>query len=149
MLAFTWKQSLIAMAGGDPAHLWRVIAISGWTVRVVTTSTAIMRTVVSLQASILTSMLAGVIIEQTGTPLLYAPLFSAMRALRGSPQDLLRWHSFQAKNRMSLVVFALISVELLVLISSQFMSTVLISDFSESQFKMAINSTTWLIPHFT
>ena len=142
MLAFTWKQSLIAMAGGDPAHLWRVIAISGWTVRVVTTSTAIMRTVVSLQASILTSMLAGVIIEQTGTPLLYAPLYSAMRALRGSPQDLLRWHSFQANNRMSLVVFALISIELLVLISSQFMSTVLISDFSESRFKMAINSTT-------
>ena len=50
---------------------------------------------------------------------------------------------------MSLAVFALISVELLVLISSQFMSTVLISDFSESRFKMAINSTTWLIPHFT
>lgn len=141
-LGFLWKESRIASTGADPRTPWIYILRANWAPSVVTICTVVIRTMVALQASLVTAMLAGYILETIGVPLLQAPFYSIIRALDVAPTNLLSTTVFRSKSALSICVYTLVVAEVLVTIASQFLSTIFLSDFTDSSFSNMNNSTT-------
>jgi hypothetical protein len=139
-LASIWKESMIATAGGQPKMPWVRIINANWTTRLVTIFTAVIRTVVAYQASLATAMLAGIILETIGIPIFHAPLYSTIRALNVSPINLLPAIKSRSGGVSSSVIYAIILIEILMALASQFLSTILMSDFADGTFIKIINS---------
>lgn len=141
-LAWLWAESMAAMAGQRPSSAWISVIEENWITRVVTISTAILRAVVTAQASVATVMFAAIILERIGTPLIDVPFYSTARALNGSPTNLLWSKSMPLhKNGLSILVVSLILVEVAVTLAAQFLSTLLVSDFGNGTYSKASNTT--------
>ncbi|MBE3048959.1 hypothetical protein IMZ48_41965, partial [Candidatus Bathyarchaeota archaeon] len=160
-LGFLWKESMLATTGTDPRMPWIRILNNQWATSFVTIRTAIMRATIALQASSLTAMLASIILEAVGTPLSQAPFYSIVRALDASPRNLLSSAVLRPKTLLSSLVSTLIMIEILLTIASQFLSTILVSDFADGTFANMNNLTEvntmggfiltqtpwWVVPH--
>ncbi|KAL4939106.1 hypothetical protein BDV06DRAFT_199482 [Aspergillus oleicola] len=135
LLSLIWKQSTIAVSGGEPPKPWIQIIEANWMTRLVTVCTALIRIIIALQASQATAMLASVILEATGTPLLHMPFFSIVRAVGTAPNNLLYPVRLQpTKGALSFFIWVLIIVEVVATVASQFLSTLLISDIGDGTF---------------
>ncbi|PFH57424.1 hypothetical protein XA68_15102 [Ophiocordyceps unilateralis] len=141
VLALVWRESTIARAGGEPKAFWFQMVGANWTTRVITISTSIMRIAIALQASLSTAFIAGLIVEKIGIPLIEGPLFSIMRALYVAPVNLLYRKSFLPKGPLSVALYAIVVLEVLVTVSSQFLSTIYLSDCTDSTFTDRMNTT--------
>ena len=140
-LAVLWEQSLAAVrgSGGSSSLFLQRILASGWAPRVVTISTAILRAVIAAQAGIFTSMAAALVIERVGVAVPDAPFYSVVRALQSPPHSLLSYMVGGSKGAwrksrpaFQVVTYALIMIEIAATIASQFLSTIMISDFAEA-----------------
>ncbi|KAK4184387.1 hypothetical protein QBC35DRAFT_391769 [Podospora australis] len=130
ILGLLWRESIAANKGGEARELWYRLIEGNWTTRIVTICTAVMRTVVALQASVATAMTAALVLERIGTPFLDGPFYSILRALEVSPYKLLtRTSTHWLKSFLSFSVYLLVIIEVMVTMSSQFLSTILLSDF--------------------
>ncbi|KAJ0131334.1 hypothetical protein HZ326_25574 [Fusarium oxysporum f. sp. albedinis] len=103
-------------------------------------STAVIRTAMATQASLATAMLAAVVLETIDTPLVQGPIYSVIRAVRAAPTTLLLTAKLRPKGRLSTLVFALVVIEILVTLASQFFSTIFIFDFEVSTYANIINA---------
>ncbi|KAF9766691.1 hypothetical protein IL306_000866 [Fusarium sp. DS 682] len=104
-------------------------------------STAVIRTVMATQASLATAMLAAVVLETIGTPLVQGPIYCVIRAVQAAPTTLLFTAKLRPKGRLSTLVFTLVVIEILVTLASQFFSTIFISDFEVGTYANIINAT--------
>ncbi|CAG8409035.1 unnamed protein product [Penicillium salamii] len=149
LLGLVWRESMTAISRAVPNTLWIKMVYANWTSRLVTVCTAVTRAMMALQASLITAMVSSIILERIGTPLLYAPFYSIHRAVNTSPTGLLLSKSIfaQPKRLLSLLISMLVIVEVLVTVASQFLSTILISDFMNSSFISSNHSTE--VPIFT
>ncbi|KAJ5259769.1 hypothetical protein N7524_008831 [Penicillium chrysogenum] len=143
LLGLIWRESTTAISGGVPNTFWMWIVHANWTSRLVTVCTAVTRAIVALQASVITAMVSSIILEKIGTPLFYAPFYSIIRAVSVSPTSLLLTKGIlaQPKRFLSRLVSTLVIVEVLVTVASQFLSTILISDFMDGSFINSNNLT--------
>ncbi|KAJ5457957.1 hypothetical protein N7475_009345 [Penicillium sp. IBT 31633x] len=143
LLGLIWRESMTAISGGVPNTFWIWIVHANWTSRLVTVCTAVTRAILALQASLITAMVSSIILEGIGTPLFYAPFYSIIRAVSVSPTSLLLTKGIlaQPKRFFSLMISTLVIVEVLVTVASQFLSTILISDFMDSNFINSNNLT--------
>ncbi|KAL4912117.1 hypothetical protein BDW62DRAFT_195409 [Aspergillus aurantiobrunneus] len=141
VLTLIWKESMRASTGAEPHTLWLDITNAGWISRLVTISTAVMRFIVAIQTSQVTAMLASIVLESVGTPLLYAPFYSTVRAAKNAPIDFLlaTWLRGQ-RSFLSFFVWILIITQILTTVASQFLSTLLISDLTNDSFTNRNNS---------
>ncbi|KAE8160397.1 hypothetical protein BDV40DRAFT_313924 [Aspergillus tamarii] len=140
-LAWIWQESMTATSGKEPSALWIKVLKANWTTKIVTICTAVIRTAMAAQASLVTAMLAGVVLERVGTPVIDGPFWSMIRAISVAPINLLLSPNLRTKGYLSFFVYMLISIEALVTIASQFLSTLLIFDFKNSTFTDTNNST--------
>ncbi|KAF5124052.1 hypothetical protein E5D57_011974 [Metarhizium anisopliae] len=145
-VAWLWTESVVTGAGREPSKAWIAVVKGGWTARIVTICTAILRTVVTAQASVATAMFAAIILERVGAPLADGPFYSMTRALNGSPSSLLLTPSLPLRGTgLSAVILALILLEVSVTTAVQFLSTLLVADFRNGAFTDTINATNLLI----
>ncbi|KID82279.1 hypothetical protein MGU_10388 [Metarhizium guizhouense ARSEF 977] len=80
-------------------------------------------------------MFAAIILERVGAPLADGPFYSVMRALNGSPSSLLLTPSLRLRGTgLSTAISALIVLEVSVTTAVQFLSTLLVADFSNGAF---------------
>lgn len=150
ILGLLWKESIRAASGAEARRPWISILGSNWATSVVTICAAFIRTSMSVQASLLTAMLGGIILEVIGVPIFQVPFYSIIRAVDAAPYDLLSPSMFRSKGFFSFFVYALIVLEVLVLIASQFTSTILVSDFEDGSFAQMFRSVpvhTWEVPN--
>lgn len=134
-LAWLWAESMGAARGREPSSSWIAVVRADWATRIVTICTAILRTVVTVQASMATAMFASVILERIGAPLVDGPFYSITRALYVSPSNLLWKASLPLRGTgLSTVVVGLILIEVSVSMGLQFLSTLLVADFGNSAF---------------
>ncbi|RDW68728.1 uncharacterized protein DSM5745_08488 [Aspergillus mulundensis] len=129
LLGLMWKESMVAMSGGEPRELWFQVVHANWTSRLVTVCTAVIRTMIAMQATVATAMIGSVVLERIGVPLSHAPFYSIARAAYISPNSLLFTTGLRPKNFSAILVLLLIVLEVLLTFASQFLSTILISDF--------------------
>ncbi|KAL4961863.1 uncharacterized protein BDV14DRAFT_179423 [Aspergillus stella-maris] len=143
LLGFVWQESMTAISGEEPNFLFVRLVNANWASRLVTVCTAVIRTIVALQASVVTAMLSSVILEKAGTALLYAPLYSIIRAVSVSPTSLLLTKGILARSKtlLSILIALVIILEVLVTVGSQFLSTIFISDFMTNSYRGGSNST--------
>ncbi|CAG8910024.1 unnamed protein product [Penicillium egyptiacum] len=141
-LAWLWAESMAAAAGQEPSRAWIAVIRANWTARIVTICTAILRTVVTTQASVTTAMFAGIIIERVGAPLVDGPFYSITRALSGSPSNFLWTSSLPLRGTgLSVVIVTLILLEVSVTMAVQLLSTLLLADFGNGAFTGPSNAT--------
>jgi hypothetical protein len=143
LLGLVWRESMTAISGAVPNTFWIRMVYANWTPKFVTVCTAVTRAIMALQASLITAMVSSIILERIGTPLFYTPFYSINRAVSTSPTGLLLTKSIlaQPKRFFSLLISMLVIVEVLVTVASQFLSTILISDFMDSSFISSNRST--------
>ncbi|PHH82498.1 hypothetical protein CDD83_3248 [Cordyceps sp. RAO-2017] len=138
-LLLFWSESMRATAAGaaEPASsLWTRLVEANWAPRIVTVCTAVMRVVIALQASLVTAMVAAMVLERIGACLLYAPFLSIVRALPVAPTNLLFYYkAFPFGRRvLSFLFYGLVVGETLVTVAAQFLSTIYLSDFRDSPY---------------
>ncbi|KAE8337845.1 hypothetical protein BDV24DRAFT_177201 [Aspergillus arachidicola] len=104
-----WRESMTAISG-VPNIFWTRIVHANWTSRLVTVCTAVIRAIVTLQASLITAMVSSIILEGIGTPLFYAPFYSIIRVVSGILA--------QPKRLSSLFISMLVIIEVLVTVAS-------------------------------
>ncbi|OQD65557.1 hypothetical protein PENPOL_c006G06315 [Penicillium polonicum] len=149
-LAWIWVESMAAAAGREPSSAWVSVIEANWTTRIVTICTAILRAVVTAQASVATAMFAGIILERVGSPLVDGPFYSTVRALSGSPTNLLWTPSLPLRRTgLSVLVVTLIVLEVSVTIAAQFLSTLLVADFGNGAFTQTSNVTNIRMLNYT
>jgi hypothetical protein len=140
LLAYFWKLSMMENTTEQPNATWVHIINANLGTRLVTICTTIIRTVVTFQASLATAMVAGILMETTGIPLLQGPFYSIVRALQVAPSNLLTSANFWPHNLLSFFVYILVIFEVIFTITSQFLSTIFLSDFADGTFNQ-MNST--------
>ncbi|PYI35809.1 hypothetical protein BP00DRAFT_387435 [Aspergillus indologenus CBS 114.80] len=138
-LILFWWESMKAISGGDPEVYWFRIVNADWATRLITICTTAIRTVVSFQAGLATAMVAGVVLETKGIPLLQGPLYSILRAVKAAPSSLFTATDFRP--HLPPFISTLVVAEVLVTAASQFLSTIYLSDFTSSTFTQSNNST--------
>ncbi|WYZ43286.1 hypothetical protein EsH8_VI_000985 [Colletotrichum jinshuiense] len=130
-LGYFWVGAMRA-TDGEIVHpqFWNLIVFSDWASRAVTITAAVLRVCLAFQMGVFTAMLASLMIERAGVPLMSAPLISMLRAVSASPYNLVNWTTFTMPWRSSLIYTIAIAISVLLTAASQFSSTVLLSDFT-------------------
>ncbi|KAJ8107507.1 hypothetical protein OPT61_g8818 [Boeremia exigua] len=125
---------------------WRRIALSGWTVRSIAISAAVLRAAATTQAGIASSMLAAIVLESTTGVLLsdFAPI-SLMRASAAAPYALLTQVEFRA-NKLSLAPAICAALLSMTTVSLQFTSTILLADVDSGFISRDIAPYTYVLP---
>lgn len=140
-LGLLWRESIRAAGGAKPRMPWVGLLSRNWATSFVTVCTAIIRTSITFQAGLATAMFAGIILEKVGVPLAQGPFYSIIRASDAIPATLLSMTIFRSKGVLSRFICAMVVVEVLVTVASQFLSTILVSDFREATFADMDNAT--------
>src|SRR4051812_33366214 len=65
-LSFLWMTSQTMIRGGPVPPLWNKIVSNGWTSRVVTLSSVVIRSAVTLQGALVSAMVAALLLERQG-----------------------------------------------------------------------------------
>ena len=118
VLTFLWH-------GNDTNQAWLDLVLANWVTRSVTLSALGLRIAISLQAAIATSMLASLVLEDTGLQFCSILEVSVMRFSNAGPLKLL-W--IYAKQANSPATTLLVTVLVLSTIATQLSSTLLLSD---------------------
>lgn len=112
--------------GRTAATLWRWIMLNQHITQAITLSTVLLRIAVTAQASIYTSLLAGVVLEKHGVPLFRVAEISIIRCTNDGPFQL-TW-LLMTSARKAYVPTGLAILLLLTTLFIQFSSTLLVSD---------------------
>lgn len=133
ILTFLWANSMAAPDGLGSGTFWRYIVFQGWATRLVTLCAAVIRLVIVSQAGLITSMIASILLEKLGVQLWAVPLLALVRSITVAPETLLR-ASLPNHFRLSSKVLCYFAILLstLITLASQFFSTVLLSDFTNT-----------------
>lgn len=133
MLTFLWANSMTAPDDLKSGTFWRYIVFQGWATRVVTLCAAVIRLVIVSQAGLITSMIASILLEKVGVQLWAVPLLALVRSITVAPETLLL-ASLPSRFRLSskVICYFAILLSTLITLASQFFSTVLLSDFSNT-----------------
>lgn len=99
----------------------------------------------AFQAGPVTTLLAGIVLETTGAPLLQGPLLHA--SFKAAPSNL--WTATDFRPHLSHLLYAVVLVEVLVTAASQFSSTIFLSGFENGTSSQRSNSTNVDIPNDT
>ncbi|KAK8127279.1 hypothetical protein PG984_008387 [Apiospora sp. TS-2023a] len=125
VLCFIWYDASRAIRHESPSSIWLSIVTWGWTTRVITICTAMLRAAVSLQTAVITPIVASLLLEVKGTRTHTMPLVSIVRAVSVSPTSLLR-PTLSEFGPYSIVII----ISSLLSTATQLISTILISDFA-------------------
>ncbi|KAH6718441.1 hypothetical protein BKA61DRAFT_302070 [Leptodontidium sp. MPI-SDFR-AT-0119] len=122
ILGFLW----FLWCANESIPFWRWLVLKGYVQRTVTLSSAVLRTVVAVQSSLSTSMLAALVLETLGFRLRKSAFLSIQRSSGGLPFELLELRYFWRHSKMILcLTISLCTTTVL----AYFISTALISDF--------------------
>lgn len=138
-LVLFWWESQKAIDGDNPQAYWFRIVNADWATRLVTICTTTIRAVMVFQAGLATAMVAAVVLETKGIPLLQGPLYSVLRAVKVAPSNLFTATDFRP--HLPPLIYTLVVAEVLVTAASQFLSTIYLTDFADSTFTQNNNST--------
>ncbi|KAJ4299033.1 hypothetical protein N0V90_004277 [Kalmusia sp. IMI 367209] len=140
-LAVFWHVSLQAVQDRPVPHFWMSIVRSGRIATTVTITSVFIRTAISLQAGLSSSMIAAVVLERRGTSLWKLPILSIIRTVSVSPQ-VLAWPMLRRPFRNIPVLHTIgILIMLAITVISQFTSTILLLDFAEQVIPLPQNIT--------
>lgn len=129
LLALLWSGAAIAVSQGQPGQTWTSAVTQGWAPITVTLCAAAIRTAITLQAGVVMSMVASILLERHHAQLGDSVFLSIIRAVSVQPVDLLFTGGRGVVTSLGLVGFPLVIFECLITLASTFTSSILLSDF--------------------
>ncbi|KAK7947851.1 uncharacterized protein PG986_008737 [Apiospora aurea] len=131
-LVFLWQGARHIAKHQDPGRVWTSIVFSNWATRSITICATIIRSAITAQSALVTSMVASVLLESAGANLEDLPVLSVLRAIRVPPFSLLRRNLLKrGRPRWTGVLCAaVIALSSGLTLISQLTSTILLSDFN-------------------
>ncbi|KAH6682292.1 hypothetical protein F5X68DRAFT_137856 [Plectosphaerella plurivora] len=147
LLAKVWSVAIAAAKGSPTNTQWVYILESSRASSLVTICTALIRTIVTLQSGLATAMLASIIIERVGAPIWHIPLLSILRATASTPTSLISTVARRPRRRDSslLTIQGIIVLEFLLVLGTQFFSTILLSDFKNISIRGPLKHTNAMV----
>ncbi|KAI8632518.1 hypothetical protein F5Y19DRAFT_492333 [Xylariaceae sp. FL1651] len=132
-LSFIWFGAGSPSEGQDAPSVWRRITLSGWTPQAITLIALVLRTIVTAQAAVCTSMMAGLILERSFVLKSQVAHFSILRVISNGPASIVRRILASCNLKMIVRIESLLGIILLFVTTGlQFSSTILLSDLYES-----------------
>ncbi|KAK7918085.1 hypothetical protein PG985_009959 [Apiospora marii] len=148
-LCYIWREASEARnsEGGGPSLAWQYIVFRGWITRAVTITATVMRSVVAAQATMITAMVAAIIIESIGVRPFHLPFMSMARTATQSPVTLATSisTSFRVSPGTIHVPLILLVAACLLTLGSQLTSTILLSDFGDANIAKPAELTNHLV----
>ncbi|KZL71991.1 hypothetical protein CT0861_01230 [Colletotrichum tofieldiae] len=138
-LLFLWAGEGAQDGNGAP-DFWRSIILGQHITQAITLSTVLLRIAITAQASIYTSLIAGVVLERHGVPLSRVAEVSIIRCTNDGPLRL-AW-LLVTSARKSCVQAGLVMLLLLTTVTIQFSSTFLVSDLGFASLVGDVRDTT-------
>lgn len=132
ILILVWDKTIRAANGIQLDKPWSYLLEIDASTTLVTIRTALIRSVGTLQAGVLTAMLASLVLENIDSPIHHAPLLSILRAVGTNPASLIPAITFRPRHSWALSLQLLVFLEIVLLLALQFCSTILLSDFSDA-----------------
>ncbi|KLU91621.1 hypothetical protein MAPG_10139 [Magnaporthiopsis poae ATCC 64411] len=129
-LTFLWMTEGILGSERAPAA-WRWVMLGRRATQAVTLATVVVRVAVTAQATVYTSLIAGIVLERHGVPLSMVAQFSVLRAVNDGPLRL-AWLLLTSSPRRSALLASLTVVLFATTVAIQFSSTILVSDLDFS-----------------
>ena len=131
-LIFLWHGARQIGMHKDPGRVWTSIVFSNWATRSITICAALIRSAITAQAALVTSMVASILLESAGVKLEDLPMLSVLRAIKVSPVNLLMPTILKGgpRRRIGVLCTAAIGISSVLTIASQLTSTILLSDFN-------------------
>jgi len=132
-LSFLWFAEGGSTGGANASPLWRSIMLGQYITPIVTISAAVLRIIQAAQALLITSLMAALLLEKYGVPMIYVAEVSILRSVNSGPWRLLPLFAsswtflWQVK-----LPFLLSLVMLFTSLGTQFTSTLLVADLSVS-----------------
>lgn len=131
-LTFLWA-GMGPKAGGEKAsQLWRFITLGDLAPQAVTVCSVILRTVVNLQATICTALVAALLLEARTVRMSNIALFSVLRAVNGGPSSMAERLIWTPREFIRSLPAFLLLMLYITTIASEFTSTILLEDFQET-----------------
>jgi hypothetical protein len=130
-LGFVWIVSITASPEKIPTF-WYLIVHEDWTSRVVTLATMLIRVAVAAQLCVSAALMAALILERAGTSTEHLPLLAMIRCANTGPQTLIWNVMHTVPIGIQLGYSYLIVITVLNALALQFISTLLLADFSNS-----------------
>jgi general stress protein CsbA len=126
LLAFCGYITFLWFAANDNTT-WKNIALAGWMTQSIAVAAVVLRTAITIQAGLASSMIAGILLEGSGVILPKLAAISLMRATFPAPFTLFihLWSNVGFQNWVPTGLAVVLSVTT---ISLQFTSTVLLAD---------------------
>ncbi|KAI0450339.1 hypothetical protein F5B21DRAFT_491279 [Xylaria acuta] len=125
-----WAGGRAGAGSIDAPYIWRAIMVNGWATRSTTLSSLLLRTITVAQATICTSLVAALLIEQRQTPISQIARLSITRGVNGGPLQLLQHGIFTKSAKQFFCLESLLLVPLVITgLGIQFSSTILLFDF--------------------
>lgn len=114
--------------GGENAtKSWRWFILRQKVTQAITVSSLVLRTVIGAQATLCTSLVAAVVLEQHGMPLSKVAQLSTLRSINDGPLQL-TWLLLRSGPRSATLLKVLAIVLLVASVTIQFSSTILVTD---------------------
>jgi hypothetical protein len=130
VLSFLWEGAAMAVDRRDPGPAWQSIINRSWATITVTISAAIIRTAISLQAGVVMSMVASVLLERHSVQFRDAAFLSIVRAVSVQPITMLLTGGRGVLKSSGFLCFPVVLFTGLVALTATFTSTILLSDFA-------------------
>ncbi|RSM04098.1 hypothetical protein CEP52_007070 [Fusarium oligoseptatum] len=140
-LVFLWKGAEAAADRQKTNPSWEDIVFDNWAPGTATICSAVLRTSMNLQLGVFVSALSAIMLETCGVCFEDIPIFSPERALLSSPTNIVLPVLKRSKRGFSGLIYSFIIVTgVIVMVLSNLISTVLLSDFSTKQIAAPIRT---------
>jgi len=132
-LYFLWLSEGAESGGEKAPAVWRAIILGGYITPVVTICAAILRIIQASQALLVTSLMAALLLERYGVPMIHVAEVSILRSVNSGPWRLLPLFisSLSFLNKVKFP-FLMNLIVLFTSLGTQFTSTLLVADLSVS-----------------
>lgn len=130
-LTFLWVGMGPEPGGEKASELWRFITLGDFAPQAVTVCSVILRTVINLQATICTALVAALLLEARTVRMSNIALFSVLRAVNGGPSSITERLIWTPREFIKSLPAFLALMLYITAIVSEFTSTILLEDFRE------------------
>lgn len=130
-LAFLWMGMGPEPGGEKASQLWRLITLGDFAPQAVTVCAVVLRTVINLQATICTALVAALLLEAKNVRMSNVALFSVLRAVNGGPSSITERLVWTPREFLKSLPAFLVLMLYITAIASEFISTILLEDFRE------------------
>ncbi|KAH0605279.1 uncharacterized protein H6S33_005261 [Morchella sextelata] len=131
ILCYLW--SSVSRKSAEGTSVWEMIVFSGWILRVITLTSIIIRTAMTMQATVFCMVLASITLQRGGVLMQNAAAVSIYRFTNSGPHNMILPLFFAQRGWKSDVAMTMTALLSLTTVCSQFTSTILLMDLGQAR----------------